>query len=250
MSGTETGSLRRLHVGDPVLILLLAASLAGNVYQAFRSTGARTAKQEMAAIAVGTHVPWIEGIGHDGKTGRVILDSRLRPSVVFVLTPDCPWCRNTLPSLERLAATRSRDYDFVVLSLGEEPIDSSPNVTTLGAPSAETTSASSTARPACIPAVTPAKTRTGNAPVEPTGAARASLAPVLSTSTGRTGFRGTGISSTVQAGLIYRSAQTRCWRLLQPRHTTGTGSISGLRSCDARRSKSVPGRSVRVCRGY
>jgi AhpC/TSA family len=52
-----------------------------------------------------------------GRKVNLSWASDKRPTLVYVFTPSCPWCKRNLPNITALSAARQSDYRFIGLSL-------------------------------------------------------------------------------------------------------------------------------------
>jgi len=104
--------------GDPVLLLLLATSLAGNVY--FART-ARYAPRSTPILELGTKVPAVRGTGLDGA--KVELRYESRPQILYVFSPKCIWCDRNMENAKQLAQQTAERYDFVAVALNAEDLE-------------------------------------------------------------------------------------------------------------------------------
>src|SRR4051812_2455743 len=97
------------------LLLLLAASLAGNIYLARRAFGPPPAP--IPPLAKGASVPPMPVQALDGRSATISYEDT--PTVLYIFSPTCPWCRRNLPNVRKLFADAGTRYRFVGLSLEE-----------------------------------------------------------------------------------------------------------------------------------
>jgi peroxiredoxin len=103
--------------GDLTLVLLLlAASLGLNVYLAPRALRAPRPVPPPPTLSVGEVVPPLEAQRLQGRRETVSYADEARPTVVYVFSPSCPWCRKNLANIKRLFEARQGEYRFVGLS--------------------------------------------------------------------------------------------------------------------------------------
>lgn len=100
---------------EGLLALLLLASVGLNFFLARRITQQdkviSTIKQE-GRLRVGEPVPPLQARTLDGRAVVLKYD---RPTVIYVLKPDCPWCARNTANINALAeAVRSTHYVFGV----------------------------------------------------------------------------------------------------------------------------------------
>jgi hypothetical protein len=98
------------------LLLLLAASLSGNVYLGrllLRPPGAPA-----PPLAKGAAVPPLPVTSLDGRPQTVSYEGQ--PTVLYVFSPTCPWCRRNIPNLKQLVQSAGARYRFIGLSLDDK----------------------------------------------------------------------------------------------------------------------------------
>lgn len=116
------GSLNR-HLWIYALAFLVVASLGVNAYLFHLVLyPAKTAPRDRAySLKVGDVVPPIEGKSLDGAPLRVDYGKGDgRPTVVYVLSPGCSWCRRNARNIETVIKRDSGRHRFVVVSLHTE----------------------------------------------------------------------------------------------------------------------------------
>lgn len=96
---------------DPLLLLVLAASLGLNVYQ-YRTRVSYA--RPLQPLVVGTVLPALEGKSPNGAPSRV---SFQRPTILYVFSPTCIWCEKNLRNVEHLRNVTHVTYDFVAVSI-------------------------------------------------------------------------------------------------------------------------------------
>lgn len=107
---------------DPVLVALLACSLALNVFLSLRrNTGeAPRPPSDVASLHVGDKVPTLAGRAYDGTPLTVGFDrpATVRALVVYVFAKECRWCLRNADNFRALVRS-SIQYRFVGVPLGE-----------------------------------------------------------------------------------------------------------------------------------
>lgn len=105
---------------------MLGVSLAVNLLLAYK---VRTLSDSLAeltapppAVEVGTVVSPIKAHGLDGQASVISYADGDRPVVLYVFTPQCPWCARNLANLKTLLAHGRGDYRFVGLSLTDKDV--------------------------------------------------------------------------------------------------------------------------------
>lgn len=98
-----------------LLLIALGASLAANV-----GLGLELRKQEPDrppnALRVGKRVPEIPVTDRRGRERPLVLSGAM-PTVLYVQSEECVWCRRNLASIRALATLRAGRYQFKGLSL-------------------------------------------------------------------------------------------------------------------------------------
>jgi len=103
---------------DVFLLLLLLASLSLNVYLGWRVKQGNV-PPEIVKLSPGTKVDPVTAVGLDGKPVTISYNSTNKPTVFYVITPSCIWCRRNQANVDRLAESKANDFRFVGLSLAE-----------------------------------------------------------------------------------------------------------------------------------
>src|SRR4051812_30919262 len=101
---------------DPALLVLLAASLAGNV-ALYRNMPAVNAAAPAAASIVGSRAQPILGYSVAGPPVKVLVD---HPAILYAFSPDCVWCDRNLENVRALKRQIGDRYHFVAIALKDE----------------------------------------------------------------------------------------------------------------------------------
>ena len=116
---------------DVVLLLLLSLSLSGNVAigAAFLrlanspTTSTASGPNVPAGPATGTRLPLLQAKDLSGKPVSIAFDSDSRPTVLYVFTPTCIWCKKNLQNLKSIVAKNQDRFKFIGLSLSPDGVD-------------------------------------------------------------------------------------------------------------------------------
>lgn len=103
---------------DAFLLLLLVASLSLNVYLGWKVKQGG-AEPDTAKAVSGMKVDPITAVDLDGKPFTIAYNGINKPTVLYVITPSCIWCRRNQANVNRLADAKANDFRFVGLSLAE-----------------------------------------------------------------------------------------------------------------------------------
>jgi peroxiredoxin len=68
-------------------------------------------------LTVGQTAPTITGVDITGKTKVVRFEGELQPTIVYVFTPVCGWCRVNMANFQTLMRAGAGSYRFVGVSL-------------------------------------------------------------------------------------------------------------------------------------
>jgi len=107
-------------LGNPVMSLLLVISIGMNCVQYWKIDGLKDSIVQLKSeegLKVNTSVPPI--VAHDINGGNATVayaDSTL-PTVLYVFTPQCRWCKKNIPNLKVLENSSGKTYRLVGLSL-------------------------------------------------------------------------------------------------------------------------------------
>jgi len=107
------------------LVLLLLCSVVVNVLLAHRVSGLRNAIDEMKSegrLQVGTNVPPIEGQSVDGASQTLNYADASVPTVLYVFTPQCGWCKKNIDNLRMLISNSGSSYRIVGVSLTRQDL--------------------------------------------------------------------------------------------------------------------------------
>ena len=96
------------------LLVLLAISLGFNVYLAGLVFKQQPAPVEL--LARGDKVPPIAAKTLAGRAQRIEYSAAEMPSVLYVFSPDCPWCLRNVDNVKHLVAATQDRFRFVGIS--------------------------------------------------------------------------------------------------------------------------------------
>jgi hypothetical protein len=125
---------RHPDVLPSVLALLLPMSLILNVYfgselhslwrPLFSPAGVAAARPpSRAALGIGAKVPPITGKHVDGSPARVDYAASSTPTLLYVLSPKCIWCKRNQPNFQTLLKEATGRFRVVCVSLQSEGLD-------------------------------------------------------------------------------------------------------------------------------
>jgi peroxiredoxin len=107
------------------MTVILGLSLALNLAQAFRIRELNQSKRgasDSTSIQVGTMVSPAKVRDTEGRQALISYDNVKQPTVLYVFTPQCPWCSRNLDNLRALVSQKRDSYQFVGLSLTDESL--------------------------------------------------------------------------------------------------------------------------------
>ena len=99
---------------DPVLLALLVASLACNVYQ-YRSHVRPRSAPPRPSLKIGEKLPPLTA--RDLRGQEVTLRFEAKPTIIYVFSPKCRWCDRNLENARELSQQTIDRYDFIAVSL-------------------------------------------------------------------------------------------------------------------------------------
>jgi peroxiredoxin len=105
------------------MTVILGLSLALNLAQAFRIhelNKSRPGASDLASIQVGTTVSPAKARDTQGRQAVISYDDVKQPVVLYVFTPQCPWCSRNLDNLRALVSQKRDSYRFIGLSLTDD----------------------------------------------------------------------------------------------------------------------------------
>jgi AhpC/TSA family len=107
-------------ISDPLLLVLLLASLGLNVFlgiRLYRPTELAAGAPPRPRLAEGAVVPVIKGTTLDGQPYTVSYGGDRRPTVLYVFSETCKWCDQNAGNLATLVRERQKQFRFIGLSL-------------------------------------------------------------------------------------------------------------------------------------
>jgi len=131
-------------VGDWLLLLLLAASLAGNVYlgsELARRPATANESKRTAGPEIGAVIHTLDGEASDGTRRAIRIAGATLRTVLFVYSPTCPWCQRSWPLFERLSSRSTGRFNFAALCMGGSSGMFSTDMPSIGNPTRETVAA-------------------------------------------------------------------------------------------------------------
>ena len=107
------------------MTVILVVSLAVNLLLAYRiRKGSHSnASVEFARLPIGTAVSPLKAHSLDGREATISYKDGEQPLVIYVFTPQCPWCRRNLANLKTVLARNHDSYRFVALSLSDKGLE-------------------------------------------------------------------------------------------------------------------------------
>jgi len=107
---------------DPLLLILLLASLSLNVFLGtyIKRLRARASTQPVAVNLVpGVTILPITASDLSGKAATISYSDTDKPTVLYVFSPKCVWCERNTQNLQTLATLKGGSFRFIGLSLDE-----------------------------------------------------------------------------------------------------------------------------------
>jgi len=105
----------RKNLGTVALLCTLTASLGFNVYQALTLRGFFV---RPTGVRVGTKLPTpLPVADQDGRQVSLNFAEDARPTVLYVLSPLCGWCKRNEDNVKALAADAGSRFRFIGLSV-------------------------------------------------------------------------------------------------------------------------------------
>jgi hypothetical protein len=118
-----------------MLVFILLASLSLNVWLGLgvRGSGRSSAQRaSRSGPAAGLIIRNLEVKDAEGK--RVLLEFAGQPTVLYVYSPSCTWCRRNLSNIKRLASASRGEYRFVGLMIDKTDVAPGTSLDELGFP--------------------------------------------------------------------------------------------------------------------
>ena len=106
-----------------VTLALLICSVALNVLLARKTQTLRSSLLKVkseGSLAVGASLPPIEAKDMEGKSATIRYGPTELPTILYVFTPPCSWCRKNIQNIKTLAARTNGEYRLIGLSLSSD----------------------------------------------------------------------------------------------------------------------------------
>lgn len=123
-SSVEAGRTERAIKGT-VICVLLCISVIMNIGLARRVSTLKAAIEQVKSegrLQIGANVPAVEGRPVGGLQGRLSYSEVNIPTVLYVFTPQCGWCKKNLDNLRALIDESGPRYRVVGLSLSSQDL--------------------------------------------------------------------------------------------------------------------------------
>jgi hypothetical protein len=104
-----------------VLFSVLTLSLSFNLYLGWRVQALNTALQvrRQIGVPVGTNLSSLPVLDAEGRPAKLSFTASM-PTVIYVLSPTCGWCRKNEQNMRVLASRKGSDFRFIGLSPTQE----------------------------------------------------------------------------------------------------------------------------------
>ena len=104
---------------DGFLMLLLVTSLCLNVYLGWQVKLSKKGSppQKIAELSPGMKVNTFTAVNLQGVHLTISYDDTNKPTVFYVISPGCIWCKRNQANIDKLADTKGNDFRFIGLSL-------------------------------------------------------------------------------------------------------------------------------------
>jgi len=102
---------------DGLVLTLLFASLAGNVYLGVARTRAVPSVTGPQLVALGSRAPQFRGTNRAGETVQLDYARSGKTTLLYVFSPTCHWCERNLANIKAVVAGRP-DLNIVGVNIG------------------------------------------------------------------------------------------------------------------------------------
>lgn len=119
VNSSPQGSPARRNRPDLVVMLLLTASLCLNVYLGWKINRQGAVAASTPRLSAGMKIDPLTAIGADGKPVTISYDGSTKPTVFYVISPSCIWCRRNQANINKLNDSKANEFRFVGISLAE-----------------------------------------------------------------------------------------------------------------------------------
>jgi hypothetical protein len=118
-------TLSAFRGADLLVLALLALSLALNVYF-IRSHSAEILTKGatgLVGIPVGSKVPPLVAKALDGQPREIRFDETSHPTVLYIFSPSCGWCKRNSANIKLIASQRSASFRFLGFALSGTDVE-------------------------------------------------------------------------------------------------------------------------------
>jgi peroxiredoxin len=107
------------------LLVLLVASLGFNAFlgREYWRHAHKSSFASLPDLGLGETVPPLQVKTLDGRSETIAYTVQPQPTVVYVFTPSCPWCRKNVNNIKHLTATKASTFRFVGISLDPKGLE-------------------------------------------------------------------------------------------------------------------------------
>jgi peroxiredoxin len=107
---------------DGLLLLLLSASLIGNVALGYRLLGHNHSRNEPdSKVTLGTRIDALALRRLDGSPERIRFGNGQSPAFLYIFTPSCKWCERNLGNLLAVSAA-AKERGLRVIGISLDPV--------------------------------------------------------------------------------------------------------------------------------
>lgn len=113
--------IKRIFVdygGTLSLLTILTVSLSANVWLGLGAI--RAAQPRIGGIQQGQIIPSLPVTTPDGQATTLTFVGQ-RPTILYVLSPECSWCQRNEANIVELARAKARDFRVIGVSVGRQP---------------------------------------------------------------------------------------------------------------------------------
>jgi hypothetical protein len=115
---TTGKSIARLAAALLILVAVLASNLM--LVKENRDLKRQAIGKGRQYLGAGDLVPTLRGLGLDGRIKAVPYGQESKPTLMFVFSPACGWCKINLPNWQAILDQTSGRYRFVAVSISRE----------------------------------------------------------------------------------------------------------------------------------
>lgn len=119
-----SGRLSKYYLLITVILLAISTFVNAMLAVQLRTANTKLAKNEYESnLQPGERVPYLEALDLGGQPTTIRFSEIDRPTVLYIFSPSCGWCKKNVENIRTLAEGKSGEFDFIGISVSSEGLD-------------------------------------------------------------------------------------------------------------------------------